>query len=226
MTNSLLDCYFILEVSPTATDAEIKASYRRLVLLHHPDKNDGSQAATLKMQKINGAWEILGDPAARCSYNSRYQPWANTTSHSYSNTDSNAPRTHSYSEPPKPSQAERFMRKYAKRRANCRRQRQKWLDYERMQEHLIRISQDKVRDMNLEINALCKRIASSKEKLGSDFPPGENKLELEIINYESALRVKQTSLKSQTSRLDLLRRQLSQRRVDENDRLEAERYMK
>jgi DnaJ-class molecular chaperone len=46
------DYYATLEVSPKATNDEIKASYRRLALLHHPDKNAGSATATSKFQLV------------------------------------------------------------------------------------------------------------------------------------------------------------------------------
>lgn len=35
------DLYAILQLEPNATEAEIRSSYRRLALKHHPDKNDG-----------------------------------------------------------------------------------------------------------------------------------------------------------------------------------------
>ena len=44
------DYYVTLEVLPTALHDEIKASYRRLARLHHPDKNNGCQHATAKTQ--------------------------------------------------------------------------------------------------------------------------------------------------------------------------------
>jgi len=60
--------YNILEVQPTATSDEIKKSYRRLSLLYHPDRNKGDSEATLKFQKINEAYEVLGDADKRKEY--------------------------------------------------------------------------------------------------------------------------------------------------------------
>ena len=55
--NSLEDAYKVLEVSPEATDAEVRAAYRRLALKHHPDKvatlgEDIRRAAEEKLQEI------------------------------------------------------------------------------------------------------------------------------------------------------------------------------
>ncbi len=60
--NSLEDAYKVLEVSPEATDAEVRAAYRRLALKHHPDKvatlgEDIRRAAEEKLQEINDAKE-------------------------------------------------------------------------------------------------------------------------------------------------------------------------
>jgi len=59
--------YNILKVTPTATQAEIKQAYRRLVKLFHPDTN---QEITGHEQiiRINAAYEVLGDPQQRHSY--------------------------------------------------------------------------------------------------------------------------------------------------------------
>jgi len=61
------DHYRILEVSPTATQAEIKQAYRRLAKLFHPDRNR-STSNHEKIAKVNAAYEILGDPHNRRSY--------------------------------------------------------------------------------------------------------------------------------------------------------------
>jgi DnaJ family protein A protein 2 len=60
--------YKILEIPETATQAEIKKAYRRLSLLHHPDKNAGKVDVSGKFQKINTAYETLGDEEKRMEY--------------------------------------------------------------------------------------------------------------------------------------------------------------
>ncbi|KAI8939794.1 hypothetical protein NX059_003533 [Plenodomus lindquistii] len=62
------DHYAVLDIAPTATPKEIKRAYQRLSMEWHPDKNEGSQEATVKMQVINAAWEVLGDEAQKREY--------------------------------------------------------------------------------------------------------------------------------------------------------------
>lgn len=59
-SNSLEDAYKVLEIEPTATNDEVRAAYRRLALLHHPDRvaslgEDVRLAAEKKFQSINNA---------------------------------------------------------------------------------------------------------------------------------------------------------------------------
>lgn len=59
--------YKTLKVSPTATQAEIKQAYRRLVKLFHPDSNSKT-AGHEEIVRLNAAYEILGDSQQRQSY--------------------------------------------------------------------------------------------------------------------------------------------------------------
>ncbi|HEY9753337.1 MAG TPA: DnaJ domain-containing protein, partial [Coleofasciculaceae cyanobacterium] len=59
--------YQTLEISPTASQHEVKLAYRRLVKLFHPDSNQAT-ASHDKIATINAAYEILGDPQRRQSY--------------------------------------------------------------------------------------------------------------------------------------------------------------
>lgn len=63
-----LDFYETLGVSRDATDEDIKKAYRKLVLQHHPDRNPGSTEAEAKIREINAAYEVVGNPDTRKSY--------------------------------------------------------------------------------------------------------------------------------------------------------------
>ncbi|XP_045130688.1 dnaJ homolog subfamily B member 7-like [Portunus trituberculatus] len=63
------DYYKLLGVSRGATPEEIRKVYRRLALLHHPDKNPGNvREATVKFQRIQAAVETLCDHRKRAVY--------------------------------------------------------------------------------------------------------------------------------------------------------------
>jgi DnaJ like chaperone protein len=62
--DSLEEAYKVLEISPDATDQEVRAAYRALALKHHPDKvamlgDDVKRAAEEKFQQINSAKEAV-----------------------------------------------------------------------------------------------------------------------------------------------------------------------
>jgi len=60
--------YNILEVPETASADEIKKAYRRLSLIHHPDKNNNSPESATKFQKISEAYETIGDVDKKREY--------------------------------------------------------------------------------------------------------------------------------------------------------------
>lgn len=56
--------YEILGVSKTATDGDIKKSYRKIALKLHPDKNSHPRASEA-FKLLNKAWEVLSDPSKK-----------------------------------------------------------------------------------------------------------------------------------------------------------------
>jgi len=60
--------YNILGVGENATKEEIKKAYRALQMKYHPDKNPGNQEAISMTQKINEAYETLGDEQKKSEY--------------------------------------------------------------------------------------------------------------------------------------------------------------
>ena len=63
-TSSVDAAYKVLEVSPDATDNEVRKAYRKLALKHHPDRvatlgEDVRKAAEKKLQEINAAKDLV-----------------------------------------------------------------------------------------------------------------------------------------------------------------------
>lgn len=53
------DPYEVLGVSPSSSEDEIKAAYRKLAKKYHPDLNGGSAQAEAKMKEVNEAYTLL-----------------------------------------------------------------------------------------------------------------------------------------------------------------------
>ena len=62
------DYYEVLEVTRTVEFEEIKRSYRKLAVKHHPDKNPGDSEAEARFREIAEAYDILGDTEKRSAY--------------------------------------------------------------------------------------------------------------------------------------------------------------
>ncbi|KAG7224220.1 hypothetical protein INR49_019955 [Caranx melampygus] len=60
--------YDILEVMPTATQAQIKTAYYKQSFVYHPDRNAGSDEATVRFSEISEAYTVLGNKALRKKY--------------------------------------------------------------------------------------------------------------------------------------------------------------
>jgi len=65
---SFTDYYKELEVPRTASDDEIKKSFRRLARQYHPDANPDNPGAEERFKKISEAYDVLSDPTKRAKY--------------------------------------------------------------------------------------------------------------------------------------------------------------
>jgi molecular chaperone DnaJ len=62
------DFYEILEVANTASDAEIKKSFRRLAMKYHPDRNPDNAESEASFKEAKEAFEVLSNPNKRAAY--------------------------------------------------------------------------------------------------------------------------------------------------------------
>ncbi len=65
-----IDYYEILEIHKSASNDDIKRSYKRLAFEYHPDRNPGNSNAEEKFKVISEAYQILSDPDKRARYDS------------------------------------------------------------------------------------------------------------------------------------------------------------
>ena len=72
----MLDYYHVLGVKRTASVKEIKAAYKRLARLQHPDLNGGSPEATRSFVLLSRARDILIDPQRRAAYDAQRNAYA------------------------------------------------------------------------------------------------------------------------------------------------------
>jgi molecular chaperone DnaJ len=62
------DYYEILQVTREASDQELKASYRKLAMQHHPDRNPNNPEAEEQFKACSEAYQVLSDPEKRAAY--------------------------------------------------------------------------------------------------------------------------------------------------------------
>lgn len=62
------DLYAVLGVARTATDDEIRTSYRRLARQYHPDVNPNDKGAEDRFKEVAYAYDVLSDPEKRGRY--------------------------------------------------------------------------------------------------------------------------------------------------------------
>lgn len=70
-----VDAYAVLGVAADASDAELRAQWRRLAKRYHPDRQGGDPSARAdaarRMAELNAAWALVSTPSRRADYDRR-----------------------------------------------------------------------------------------------------------------------------------------------------------
>ena len=72
------DFYATLDVKEDASQDEIRRAYRRAAMKYHPDKNPGNKEAEAMFILCAEAYETLGDPEKRTTYDHDEHPQVRT----------------------------------------------------------------------------------------------------------------------------------------------------
>ncbi len=62
------DYYEVLGVARGASEADMKAAFRKLAMQHHPDRNPGDKDCEHRFKEINEAYDVLRDADKRAAY--------------------------------------------------------------------------------------------------------------------------------------------------------------
>lgn len=72
------DYYDILGLKNDASQKQVRDAYRRLALLHHPDRNKDNPESADRMKEINESYAVLSDPQKRREYDALRQSYGSS----------------------------------------------------------------------------------------------------------------------------------------------------
>lgn len=78
-----IDYYAILDVPRDADTTTIRDAYRKLALIHHPDRNRNNPDAAEKMKSVNEAYAVLSNPEKRLDYDAMQSSYGSGAAHRF-----------------------------------------------------------------------------------------------------------------------------------------------
>lgn len=130
-----VDYYNVLNVTPSASEDDLKKSYRRLAMKWHPDKNPSTKKeAEAKFKQISEAYDVLSDPHKRQIYDQYGEDGLKSsdlptppTQRSYNNNNNNDDAGFRYY----PRDAEDIFNEFFRRVGGCIRRRREVGEWQR-----------------------------------------------------------------------------------------------
>ena len=95
-----LDYYKALRLPFGASLTDIKKAYRKLSLQYHPDRNRDNPDSTVRQQRINEAYSILGDPKRKADYDAQYRNFRKAQTVGAENNSNHKSQSNEQSPPP------------------------------------------------------------------------------------------------------------------------------
>ncbi len=68
----MVDYYSALELTPSASQVEIKAAFKKLAVKYHPDKNPDNPEMEERFKEVNHAYQILSNPYEKARYDLQF----------------------------------------------------------------------------------------------------------------------------------------------------------
>ncbi|KAF2136082.1 uncharacterized protein K452DRAFT_362769 [Aplosporella prunicola CBS 121167] len=217
-TSNSLDHYATLEVAVPASLTEIRKSYRRLALVHHPDKNQNRADATKQFQCIVSAWEILSDEAKRKKYDStRHTTRSATTADVRNNTGGNSSSKSSAAGKNGSANSSKPQEQPTTEGAEAsKRKRDDYLRWERIQDDKILKIRRTVEKLKSEIQAHAKQDKKDRDKISQQNSwwaslTGQPKLtDEEKMHMENESIQRMASTRIKTKRLGQAQKELQE----------------
>lgn len=82
------DYYDILGIANDASYKQVRDAYRKLALVHHPDRNRNNPEAAERMKAINESYAVLSDPQKRREYDELRKTYGSSASGQFRRTHS------------------------------------------------------------------------------------------------------------------------------------------
>ena len=206
--------YDRLNISPDATDEQIKKAFNKLSILHHPDKNPNNiEESTQRFHEINEAKETLLDKEKRITYDELLNPVFTIKEQKQRNIRKEERKRQKEELDQRQAEEERIEReRVAQKQSENERLVKEQLERERLEQL------EREQELNKEMQELDEEIRNQERKKRLD--KAEEKYKNKILEQK---RLEKERLEKEILEKERLERERLERERLEEERLERER---